>query len=208
MRVTNPNTDREIIATVAVVQDDLDTLETFVIPADEGIDVDDYAVASTLVEYGATADPADLAAARALWAERNRSVNSRTASASASEGEILGRQQVTTDVATGSTTATGGTVLRGAELDAAVRQANESGASISTSGSADERRAALSEWQALQGSSTPPEGSGQYVLTATGELYLDAEGAPVDLATVEVDADGNAVLDDDGNPIPVEASNP
>lgn len=202
MRVTNPFKDREIIATVATVQNDPDTLTTFVIPADESIDVDDYAVASTLVEYGAVATPADLAAARTLWAERNRTINSQTASASASEGEIITRQQVTSDVATGSTTSTGGTVLRGAELDAAVKAANDAGATIPTSGTADDRRAALAEWQAREGSSTPPAQTEQYVTTSTGELYLDDDGNPVPMTDVQVDANGAAVFDDDGKPLP------
>lgn len=42
---------------------------------------------------------------------------------------------------------TGG-VLRGADLDAAVAEANESGAGIKVSGTADEKRAALEEFHA------------------------------------------------------------
>lgn len=204
MKVTNPHKDREIIATVALVQNDPDTLTTFVLPAGESEEIEDYAVASTLVEYGAVATAQDLAAARVLWAERNRTINSRTASAAASEGEIIARQQVTTDVATGSTDGGAVAPLKGAELDNAVRQANESGAKIPTSGSADERREALARWQAVQGSSTPPTQTGQYVTTETGDLYLDDDGNPVEVADVQTDANGQVVYED-GKPVPREA---
>lgn len=202
MRVSNPNKDRAIIATIARVQNDPNSLETFEVPPGESIDVDDYAVAATLVEYGAVAAPEDLRAARVLWAERNRTTNSATASASASEGEIVARRQATVDVATGGTDpGTEGAVLRGADLDAAVKAAKDAGAEIASGLTADEKRDALARWQATQGSSTPPAETGQYVTDPdSGQLYLDDEGQPVEIADVLVDAQGHAVFED-GKPV-------
>lgn len=42
----------------------------------------------------------------------------------------------------------GDTELKGAELDAAVKAANDDGADIKVSGTADEKRAALAAWDA------------------------------------------------------------
>lgn len=50
-------------------------------------------------------------------------------------------------------------VLKGAELDEAVRKANEDGAEIKVSGTADERRAALAEFEASKGESGSDSGS-------------------------------------------------
>lgn len=172
MRVTNPNPGRAIIATLVPDRGQVRTLE---IPAGETVDVEDYVEASTLIEYGATADRDDLDAARDLWAKRNRAENSRTASAAASEAEIVARRQATVDVSTGGVD---GGQLAGDRLAEAVRSANEDGAKISTSASADERREAVAAWQAKRGASTP-----------AGDDF-------------EVDDDGNVVLDDEGQPIP------
>ena len=200
MKVTNP-TDRAIIA-VIVPQGtilDGDATRTYEIPAGESIDVDGYEDASTLIEHGATADQADVQAARQLWAEANRAANSRTASASASEGEILARRQATVDVATGGVDRAGAEgALAGAALSAAVKLANESGANIASSLSAEAKREALAAWQASQGSSTAP--AGEYVLDDAGDLVLDDDGEPYRVADVQLDEDGDPVLDDDGRP--------
>lgn len=181
MRVTNP-TDRPIIAKVnAGDPNEVDDLKWIEIPAGESIDVENYRAAATLVEYGAVASKDDLDAALAAWAEGNRQQNSRLASASASEGVILGRQQATVSVVDG--TVLSGEGLKGADLDRAVRQANEDGANIKASASADEKRDALAAWQATRGASTPPAGD-------------------PGLAEYETDEDGNLVLDDEGQPIP------
>jgi hypothetical protein len=181
VNITNPNQDRALIASIGGV--------FYEIPAGESIEVDDYVVASTLVEYGAKAEPAELQAARELWAERNRGLNSRTASASASEGAILGRQQATVDVATG-TVASPGEPLRGAALDAAIKEANASGAGI-TATKAEEKRTALAAWQASRGSSSPVEQtrSDEFVTDENGNLKLDDEGQPIPVAgPLDVDA--------------------
>ena len=102
MKVRNPH-ERAIIVTMV---DEVREPRSIEVPAGETHETDDYVVASTLVEYGCVADPVDLQAAREAWADRNRDENSRTASASASEGAILGRQ-TTVDVSTG-TVANGG----------------------------------------------------------------------------------------------------
>lgn len=186
MKVFNPDDDRSILASIAVNVGEAGTW--FEIPAGESIDVDDYVVASTLVEHGATAAAADLQAARELWAERNRQQNSRTASAAASEGEILSRQQRTVDVVTGTVSEP----LKGSALSAAVAEANASGAGIDTKGSADEKRDALAVWQRARGASSPPaQTRGEEFQTDpdTGELVLDDEGQPIPLAgPLDVDA--------------------
>lgn len=198
MKVTNPNPDRALLACINPTNSDNPAdLEWFEIGPGESLDVDNYKVASTLVEYGATAVPAELSAARELWAEQNRTQNSRTASASASEGEIRSRQQATVDVSTGTADVA---PLKGAGLDAAIREANSRGAGIPAGGSASDRREALARWQATRGTSTSLEASGRYVETADGELYLDDEGQPVELAVVETDEAGVAVFVD-GKPV-------
>lgn len=181
MKVTNPNSDRSIIATVVHDQSDTDSLETYEIPPGESMDVEDYVVGSTLVEYGATASRAELDAARELWAEQNRQANSRTASAAASEGQILARQQATVDVATG--TASSGSdptvgELKGDALAAAVAEAKAAGLELAANASADDKRAALTAWQAQRGSSSPVD-SDEFEVDANGELKLDADGNPI-----------------------------
>lgn len=187
MKLTNPNQDRSILAHITPRSLEADPTtgavpagEWHEIPPGETVEVEDYVVASTLVEYGAVASPDDLQAARELWAERNRLENSRTASATASEGKILARQQATVDVATG--TVSGGE-LKGEQLAAAVAAANEAGAEIKASATADEKRAALVEWQRVRGVSSPLE-----------RVAPDA---------FQTDEDGNVILDGDGQPIPV-----
>lgn len=175
MHLTNPSADRSIIAPIAG--------EHYEIPAGETVEFDDYVIASTLVEYGAVAVPVELQAAQELWAERNRGINSVTASASSSEGKIIGRMQATVDVATG-TLAPGN--LKGEQLAAAVAAAVEAGAEIGSRLSADEKREALGVWQAQMGTSTPPG-------AVMGDRF-------------KTDENGDLVLDDDGQPIPVDPS--
>jgi hypothetical protein len=205
VKVTNP-TKRPIIATI--FGDSRADFETVVVEPEESFETDDYVVASTLIEYGCTANPDEVQAARELWAERNRGINSRVASAAASEGKILGRRQATVDVATG---AVDGGELKGSALAEAVRVANESGAGIPAGGSAADRRAALATWQASRGASSPLEEGGgvesEFVLDDSGELLLDDEGQPYPLDAVELDeetgepvlVDGKPVLKDDGD---------
>ena len=77
--------------------------EWYCIEPGKSIEVDDPAVVSTLGQYGATIDRAELQAADAEAAEAARAQNSKTASANASTADIQARQaQVTTDVATGA----------------------------------------------------------------------------------------------------------
>lgn len=193
MKVHNPHEDRSILACITPSHLEEDPTKPregkwYEIPPGESLDVEDFVVASTLVEYGAKADASELAAARELWAERNRLENSRTASAAASEGKILARQQATVDVATG--TLSGGE-LRGDALARAVAQANASGAGIKSSASADEKRSALAVWQHARGSSSPVEQTrgGEFQTDENGELVLDDEGQPIPLANAgEVDA--------------------
>lgn len=183
MKVTNPKTDRALIAQIEGVW--------YEIPAGESVDFEDYVVASTMVEHGGKAVPAELQAARELWAEANRQENSRTASAAASEGQILGRQQTTVTVATGAVTGDATEPLTGKALDEAVRAANDAGANIGSRLKADEKRDALIAWQRLRGSSTPVSESrpNEFVVDEAGELVLDGEGQPIPAASAsEVDA--------------------
>lgn len=189
MKVHNPSPDRPFFACVG-------SDNWYEIPPGESIDVEDYVTASTLVEHGATADRTELEAARILWAERNRGINSLTASASASEGVIVKRQQATIDVATGTTSADG--PLAGDALKAAVVQANADGAEIPARASADEKRAALAEWQRKQGASSETT---DFATDANGELFLDDDGQPYPIGSVKVDDDGNVEVDDDGRPV-------
>jgi len=196
MKVTNPNDDRAILA--CIVDEPTGEQKWYEIPAGESVEHDDYVVASTLVEHGAVAAAADLQAARQLWAEQNRDANSRTASAAASEGEILQRRQATVDVATGSAT---GVVepLAGPALAAAVKLANDSGATISTRATAGEKREALAAWQAQRGSSTPVDG--EFLTDDDGELVLDDESQPYRLDELHRDESGALVYGDDGRPV-------
>lgn len=207
MRVTNPNADRSVLACIEVgaTAHNPGNMEWFEVPAGESIEVDDYVVASTLVEHGATASPDDLAAARELWAERNRTINSRTASASSSEGEIVRRRQATVDVATGTANDID-KPLAGAALAAAVAEANDAGADIKSSLTADQKRDALAAWQVARGSSTPP--SDEFETDADDELILDADDNPIPLgaAGFERHEDGTLVVDEDGRPSPVEVA--
>lgn len=174
MKLTNPNEDRSILASIEGLW--------YEIPAGGSEEYEDYVVASTLVEYGAVAVPAELQAARELWAAGNRQINGRTASASASEGQILGRQQATVNPALGTVTSSP-EPLAGAQLTAAVKLANENGAGISARASAQEKRDALEAWQLGRGSSTPVQEShpGEFQTDEAGELVLDGEGQPVPL---------------------------
>lgn len=193
MKLTNPYPDRSIMAAITprpLGPNDRTVYDPkhYEIPAGETVEVDDYVVASTLVEYGAKADPSELQAARELWAERNRLENSRTASAAASEGQILGRQQATVDVSTG--TVDGGGDLKGQALAAAVAAANAEGAAIKGSTVA-EKRAQLTAWQLQRGSSSPLEQtrSSEFVTDDAGNIKLDGEGQPILAATAhDVDA--------------------
>jgi hypothetical protein len=195
MKVHNPNPERPLYANVFGVQ--------YEIPAGESIDVEDAAVATSLVEYGATADRVDLDAALVVHAETNRGLNGRTASASASEGEILARQQRTVSVATGGVTE-GGVPgeIKGEQLKAAVVEANLAGAQIDPKASADDRRAALAAWQARQGESTPPDVDG-FEVDSAGELILDSDGQPIPTGSTAYarDEHGAIVLSEDGSPV-------
>lgn len=193
MKLTNPNQDRAIMACIdtsepatspGLTPTTPDSMEWFEIPAGESTDVEDYGIASTLVEYGAVPDDrAEYDAARASWAERNRTINSRHASAAASEGEILSRQQETVDVATGTTSSPGGQVdtsteLKGQALADAVARANDAGAGISSSLSAGEKREALTAWEAQRGASSPLDAD-EYETDEKGELRLDDDENPI-----------------------------
>jgi hypothetical protein len=197
MKVTNPY-DRPIIATIVDEHENGKT-ETFEIPAGESIDEENPAVVGTLIEYGAVADRVDLDAARELWGERNRAINSGHASASASEGDLIARRQATVDVATGGVD---GGSLKGNALTAAIKEANDNGAEIASTLTADEKRDALAAWQAGRGSSTPA--AVEYVTNDTGELVLDDDGQPFELSAVERDDAGNVVYVD-GAPVLVDA---
>lgn len=194
MKVTNPNEDRPILANVFG--------QWYELPAGESVEIEDAAAVTTLVEYGATVDRTEYAAALAVHADAQRGLNSRTASASASEGKILGRQQRTVDVATGSVEDGAPAPLKGKALDAAVREANEAGAEIDTKASADDRRSALAAWQARQGASSTPDVDG-YEVDEAGNLILDGEGQPIPAGSeaYERDENGAIVLSDDGSPV-------
>lgn len=196
MKVTNPG-DREIIAHINPTNSsDPADVKVYVIPAGESVEEENYKVASTLIEHGATADKADHDAARELWAQRNRADNSRAASASASEGDIRARQQATVSVVDQTVSGARKGGLTGSALDSAVKAANEAGAEIPTSSRAQEKRDALTAWQARQGTSTPLEDTQRYVMTEDGELYLDDDEQPVELADVETDDNGDPVFED------------
>lgn len=193
MKLTNP-TGRPIIATMfGRTRDDYKTLT---IDPGDTYETDDYVEASTLVEYGASADPVDLQAAREAHADRNRKVNSRTASASASEGEILERhKQRTVSVADGTVDPAD---LKGERLDEAVKAANDEGAGISTSGKADEKRDALAAWRARG----PAEDEEEFVKGEDDELEVDDEGQPYALDDVERDEETGEILrGEDGKPV-------
>lgn len=162
----------------------------------EKVEVDDYVVASTLVEHGASANAVDLEAARQAWADQNRAINSRIASASQSEGAILGKRQATVDPQLGTVTRDQEPApLAGAELKAAVEVANEAGANIDPKAKADDKRAALAEFRARQGASTPLSEDPEFVTDpASGELLVDSDGQPFRTSEVEVDDDGVPVL--------------
>lgn len=199
VKITNPNAGRPLIA--AIVDDETGKTNWHEIPAGESIEVEDYVVASTLVEHGATAVPAELQAARELWAEKNRAKNSKTASASASEGELV-KRQATASVATG-TVEGGDAELKGAALAEAVKLANENGAEIPASLSADEKREALRVFAAREGVTSSPEDE---FVVVDGELVLDDEQQPIPLDSVVVDENGDVVFED-GKPVrkPVDA---
>lgn len=192
MQVHNPNPDRPLLANVFG--------QWYEIPAAESIEVEDAAVVTSLIEYGATADKLEVEAALAVHGNTNRGINSRTASASASEGEILGRQQRTVDVA--RSTVEGGGELKGAALEAAVREANAAGAEINVRGTAGERREALAAWQVRQGSSSAPDVEG-FEVDAAGNLILDSEGQPIEVGSEAYarDENGAIVLSEDGSPV-------
>lgn len=191
MKVKNPNEDRPILANIFG--------QWYEVPAGESIDVDDAAVATSLAEYGAQIDPVDLSAAREVHADTNRGINSRTASASASEGKILGRQQRTVDVARGGVE---GGELKGSALEAAVREANAQGAQIK--GNADEKREGLREWQTRQGASSPVA-EDEFLRDSAGELILDADDQPIPTDTTAYvrDENGAIVFGEDGSPVAV-----
>lgn len=206
MKVTNSGAQPILACINPTNSDNLADLAWFEVPAATDpetpgeFETDNYKVASTLVEYGAQADRVELAAARALWAEGNRADNSRTASAAASEGRILARQQATVSVAG---VGVDNRPLAGSDLRAAVKLANDGGAGINVKGSVDDQRAGLSAWQARQGSSTPLEGTGRYVTDDKGSLILDDDGQPYELASVQQNPDGTAKLGKGGKPVPV-----
>lgn len=186
MKVKNP-TGRPIIATMFGTN--REDQETHVVEAGETVEVDDYVVGATLIEYGCTADPVEIQAARQAWAAGAREVNSRAASASASEGELL-RRQATVSVADGTVDD-----LKGQALDDAVDAANAEGAEIPKSGKADEKRAALRDWQANRPAVGEPVDAA-FLVDGDGELLLDDEGQPYP-------AD-EYVLDDEGKPVPAK----
>jgi hypothetical protein len=204
MELTNPKP----IAILANIKNAEGNLEWFEIPPGEVITVDDPVVASTLVEYGAKSNPVDVAAAREAHAAVNREINSKAASASASEGQILVRQQATVSVEAG---AVDGGPLKGAELTAAVKAANEAGAEIKSTLSADEKRDALAAWQRTTAGVSSRVNADEFVTDEDGELVLDEDGNPIPVqaqagpeATVEYDADGNPVtpkVDGDGDSV-------
>jgi len=163
--VQNPSADREFVANVGGVW--------YQIPAGESMTTDDPRVATTLGEYGAGLSTEDTLDALDEHAAMNRYENALHGSAPASEGSIMGAQ-VTVDAATGTVERSGipaAPTLRGEALDQALRDAG-----LSTSGSADEKRARLAEWQA-EDLEIPVEGAG-----GTGEPAFGAsarmEGDP------------------------------
>ena len=196
MKVRNPH-ERAIIVTMV---DEVREPRSIEVPAGETHETDDYVVASTLVEYGCVADPVDLQAAREAWADRNRDENSRTASASASEGAILGRQ-TTVDVSTGTVANGGAKVgeLKGQALDDAVSRANDAGAGIASGLKADDKRKALVEWEARQ-----DDEGGDYLTDESGDLVLDEDEQPILVSAVQHDEAGEPVFDDDGRPVMLE----
>lgn len=203
MKLSNPSPTRALIATITTgaSREDVETVE--ILPG-ETYETDDYVIASTLVEYGAVGDREEIAAARELWAATNRARNSRTASASASEGKILERQaQTTADVATGTVDpgVSGDLIdnLKGAALTEAVRLANEGGATIDTRGTAAEKREALKAYAAGEG--VDEDDDDKFLVDENGDLVLDDEGQPYAVTEVERDEDGEVVYDEDGRPV-------
>lgn len=158
--------------------------------------------ATCLVEAGFVMDPAEYEAALDAATDKARAENSAAASASASEGSILTRQeeaarQATVDVESGATT--GVTVdagqLKGEALKAALTERG-----LPQNGTADERRAAVAMYDVARS-------SGLYRVDESGLLELDSEGGYVKVDEgdgFQRDDDGELVLDEDGSPIPVD----
>jgi len=167
MRAGN-DSDREIRANIKG--------EWYLIEPGKSIDVEDPDVLSTLGEYGATIERADLQRAHAEAAEMARAENSKTASANASTADIEARQrQVTTDVATGAvvdpnaevTAARGTEPIPGTSADPATTDADGDGDAevkltgealdealttrgLPKTGSADEKRQRVAEYDKAQ----------------------------------------------------------
>lgn len=139
--------------------------EWYQIQAGDSIEVEDFNVAMQLVAAGASVDKAEHDAMILGAAKDARAENSKTASASASEGDILDAQrQQTIDPATGAVTADPAVVetpevdaseLKGAALEEALTTRG-----LSTTGTADEKRARVAEHDKAQaelaGQSNPP----------------------------------------------------
>lgn len=161
------------------------------------VNTDNALHATCLVEAGFVMQPDEYEAALDAATEKARAENSEAASASASEGKILGRQ-ATVDVESGVVTgapAVDAGKLKGTELADALA---DRGLSASL-GNADEKRAAVALYDAARS-------SGLYQLDADGRLALDDAGeyVPVESDEFQRDADGELVLDADGAPIPLE----
>lgn len=190
----------------------------YAVEAGKSISVTDPVTATTLCEYGLAMDPEAYAEALDEAAAVQRAENSAVSSASASEGQILGRQ-ATVDVESG-VVANGEAVspvttpaadpthandpvpaseLTGAALDEALSKRGLSGG-----GKADEKRARVAEYDAQVA-------SGDYVVGDDGLIVRDDAGELTRVIPTpefeEADDDGSVILDGDGNPVPYGSPN-
>lgn len=181
MKVNN-ETDRPIYAS-------LSDGEWYEIPVGESIDVTDAHLAQELLQYGATMSNEDRTAALSEAAGDARRENSLTASASVSEGEAQARvdRQRTVDVSSGGVMTGGTTVvdpnagkpvdpdaapadenvdpaaLKGAELDKALDDR-----SLSKTGTADEKRDRIAQYEKAQAELREQAGSNSGEVTPDG----------------------------------------
>lgn len=178
----------------------------YVLEPGESVDVRNAKHATTLVEYGATMDTEAYRAALDVAADSAREENAAVASASASEGKILARQ-ATVDVESGDVTtppadpghpddpsAAEAAKLKGAALEDALTQRG-----IPSKGTADEKRAAVAEYDEAAASGIFRVGEdGILERDEAGEFVLDDDPN----AGYVTDENGELVLDEDGNPVP------
>lgn len=140
------------------------------------IDEDDPSVVATLGDqYGAVVDQHQLRLALEQAGDAAREHNSQTASASASEGEILSAQ-ATVDPVTGAVTAD----LKGKALTEALRSRG-----LPVGGTADEKRARLGA--AMSGSAEDEETTDQVAVAVESLEEYDLDVA---LSGRELDTDG------------------